>query len=82
MIVEKPGEWCSLGSLALVYLYDQIPTPCNNSLVHLFSRKNDLSKVHACMADFTLPGYAPVYFLQGPPFLLQSNVLSTDGVWP
>ena len=52
--------------------------PCDNSPAHLFSRKNYLPKVPACMAGFISPGCNPVYLISGPPFLPRSSVLSIE----
>jgi len=60
MIWEMKEEQCSLGSPASVGLYGQIPTPCDNSPAHPFSRKNYLPEVHARAADFNRPGRSPV----------------------
>jgi len=53
VITENPEEWRSPGSPVSMHLYDQIPTPCDDSPAHPFSRRNCLSKVHASAADFS-----------------------------
>lgn len=51
VITGQPGTGAS---------YDWIPTSCDNSLAHLFPRKNYLPKIHACTADLNQPGCTPV----------------------